>query len=212
MKMRTLLCLAALAAPVVVAACGGGQAEPATPANPSASASEAAASASAAPNASASAEPAASAAPSAAASAAPTAPPGPPGPGDWDKWSHEQKMAYMKSDVMPKAGQLFHDFDPKRYAEPKCALCHGAALVADGSFKMPNPELPKLDVTPAGINKLKTAHAKVFEFMAKQVEPGMAKLIGEEPFDPKTKQGFGCLGCHTTKGSAAGGATKKESK
>ena len=25
----------------------------------------------------------------------------------------------------------------------------------------------------------------------------MAGLIGEPPFDPKTKQGFGCTGCHT---------------
>jgi hypothetical protein len=35
--------------------------------------------------------------------------------------------------------------------------------------------------------------------MEKQVEPTMASLIGEEPFDVKTMKGFGCLGCHTKK-------------
>jgi hypothetical protein len=31
------------------------------------------------------------------------------------------------------------------------------------------------------------------------VEPQMASLLGEEPFDPKTKQGFSCFRCHTQK-------------
>jgi hypothetical protein len=25
----------------------------------------------------------------------------------------------------------------------------------------------------------------------------MADLLGEQPYDPATQQGFGCLGCHT---------------
>jgi hypothetical protein len=108
----------------------------------------------------------------------------------------------MKSDVMPKAGALFHDFDAKRYAEPKCALCHGAGA-ADGSFKMPNPDLPKLDITPAGFKKLKATKPKITDFMVTKVEPQMAALIGEQPFDPKTKEGFGCLGCHTPLEKAA---------
>ena len=36
--------------------------------------------------------------------------------------------------------------------------------------------------------------------MAKQVEPSMAALLGEQPFDMKTKTGFGCMGCHTAQG------------
>ena len=200
MNLRTILCLAALVAPAVVAACGGGQSEPATPPAPSAStSSEPAPSASA----SASAEPVASAAPSAST---PAAPPGPPGPGDWDKWSHDQKLAYMKSDVMPKMGQLFHEFDPKRYDETKCVLCHGSGA-KDGTFTMPNPELPKLDLTPAGFKKLMAKKPKVTEFMAKKVEPQMAALLGEPAYDPKTKEGFGCTGCHTVVDHAAAGKT-----
>ncbi len=176
------------------AACGGG--EPATmpPATPPAP-SEAPA-VSSAPAASAA--PAESAAPAASASAAPAAPSGPPGPGDWDKWSHDQKLDYMKTAVMPKMGGLFHDFDAKRYAEPKCVLCHGSGA-KDGSFKMPNPELPKLDLTPAGMKAMHAKHPAVVEFMAKQVLPTTAGLLGEAPYDPKTQQGFGCLECHTKK-------------
>ena len=42
-------------------------------------------------------------------------------------------------------------------------------------------------------------HPKVFDFMAKQVEPTMASLLGEQPFDSETQEGFGCFGCHTKK-------------
>lgn len=107
-------------------------------------------------------------------------------------------MAYMKSAVAPKMGGLFHDFDAKRYAEPKCTLCHGSGA-KDGSFKMPNPELPKLDVTPAGFKAMQAKSPAVVEFMGKQVVPTMAQLLGEPPYDPKTQKGFGCLECHTKK-------------
>ncbi len=94
-------------------------------------------------------------------------------------------------------GGLFHDFDPKTYAEPKCVLCHGSAAKS-GNFKMPNPELPKLNVAD-GMKGDQKRNPKIFEFMMKQVEPQMAALLGEPPYDPKTKQGFGCFDCHTMK-------------
>jgi hypothetical protein len=197
--MRARFNVVALLAVVLggyAAACGGGGQEAMPPIAPPPP-SEAPAASSAPPAASAppaeSAAPAASAAPSAA-----PAPSGPPGPGDWDKWTHDQKLDYMKTAVMPKMGGLFHDFDAKRYAEPKCVLCHGSGA-KDGTFKMPNPELPKLDLTPAGLKALHTKKAAVFDFMAKQVVPTVAGLLGEQPYDPKTQQGFGCLECHTKK-------------
>lgn len=99
---------------------------------------------------------------------------------------------------MPKMGALFNSYDAKAYAEPKCVLCHGAGA-KDGSFKMPNPDLPKLPTTPADFKKLAAKHPKIFAFMKDQVEPQMAALLGEQPFDMKTGQGFGCYGCHTKK-------------
>jgi hypothetical protein len=180
---------------IAAAACGGGEPPPpvAPPAPSEAPAMSSAPAASAAPAESAA--PTASAAP--AASAAPTTG-GPPKAGEWDAWSHDQKLEYMKTAVMPKMGGLFHDFDAKRYAEPKCALCHGAGA-KDGSFKMPNAGLPKLDVTPAGFKTMQAKHPKIVEFMMKSVEENMADLIGEPAYDPATQKGFGCLGCHTKK-------------
>jgi hypothetical protein len=104
----------------------------------------------------------------------------------------------MKAAVMPKMGALFHDFDAKAFSDPRCGLCHGAGA-KDGSFKMPNPGLPKLPATPDGFKKVHDQKPQVFDFMAKQVVPTMAKLVGEEPFDPATKKGFGCFECHTKK-------------
>jgi hypothetical protein len=104
----------------------------------------------------------------------------------------------MKAAVMPKMGPMFHDFDAKTFAEPRCGLCHGAGA-KDGTFKMPNPGLPKLVATPDGFKKLQAQHPQVFDFMSKQVVPTMANLLGEEPFDPKTQKGFGCFECHTKK-------------
>jgi hypothetical protein len=186
-----------LTAFAAVAACGGAQQEPTTPAPTSASAEPSGASAAEV----ASAAPSASAAPEASAVASasePAAPPGPPGDGDWTgKWSHDWKMAYMKSDVMPKMAELFKGFDAKHYSDMKCKACHGAGA-EDGSFKMPNPELPKLDIKH-GLKADKAKHPKAVKFMMEKVEVQMAGLLGEKPFDMKTKQGFGCLNCHTAK-------------
>jgi hypothetical protein len=193
MNARSIATLAASAIIALAAACGGGEPPPAQPTNPPPSAAPADSTPPAA-----SAAPAASAPPAASAADATPPPPSQPGPGDWDKWSHEQKLAWMKVGVMPKMGPLFHDYDAKAYDEPKCMLCHGAGA-KDGTFKMPNPDLPKLPATEAGLKGLAAKHPKIFGFMAKQVEPTMASLLGEQPYDMKTKQGFNCFGCHTKK-------------
>jgi hypothetical protein len=104
----------------------------------------------------------------------------------------------MKQAVLPKMGGLFHDFDSKRFAEPKCVLCHGAGAKA-GTFKMPNPDLPKLPTSPEELKKLHDKKPQIVDFMVQQVEPTMAGLVGEPVFDPKTGQGFGCFECHTKK-------------
>jgi len=183
-----------LAVLALSAACGGGQAAPVQPAGPAASSPEAPA-ASAAPSASVA--PSASAAPAASAAPSATAAPGAPGPGDWDIWSHEQKMAYMKSTVMPKMGPMFHDLDPKKFSDPKCGLCHGAGA-KDKTFKMPNPALPKLNLADM-MKSDQQKNPKTFDFMVKQVKPQMAQLLGEPEYDPKSGKGFGCLECHTKK-------------
>jgi hypothetical protein len=198
MNHRALACTVALFA--LSAACGGEQPPAAQPTNPPPSASASAAPTEApAPSAAPSAPtaPVASAAPAASASAAPAGPT-PPGPGEWDKWSKDQKLEYMKVAVMPKMGALFHEYDATKYAETRCVLCHGSGAKT-GGFKMPNPDLPKLPAAPAEFKKLHDKFPKMFEFMMQKVEPQMAALLGEEPYDPKTQKGFGCFDCHTMK-------------
>jgi len=97
---------------------------------------------------------------------------------------------------MPKMKQVFQDFDGTKYADFKCTVCHGAGA-KDGSFKMPNPDLPKIPGTLAAFKPYAAKHQKMVEFMGKQVSPTVASLLGEQPFDPKTKSGFGCMECHT---------------
>src|SRR5262245_18662575 len=81
--------------------------------------------------------------PPANAPATAVAPPAPPGKGEWKTWSHERKLAYMKEAVLPREVRYFHVYSPQRFPEITCKTCHGAA-VDDGSYKMPNPALPRL--------------------------------------------------------------------
>jgi hypothetical protein len=167
-----------LAASLPVAfSCGGAQAPAGGPTAPSASAAP---SASVAPTA-----PAASSA--SAAGAAPK----------WHAMNHQQRVDFMKAVVMPKMKTEFAAFDAKRYPSITCATCHGDGA-KDGSFKMPNPKLPKAPSDMAGFNKLMEAKPEMTKFMASKIVPQMAELLGEEPFDPKTGKGFGCHDCHTS--------------
>ena len=102
----------------------------------------------------------------------------------------------MKKTVSPKMHDLFVAVDTPRYGDMSCGTCHGEGAV-EGSFAMPNSGLPKLDLSPAGFEKLSKTNPKMFDFMVKQVEPTMASLIGEKPYDERTKLGFNCFRCHT---------------
>jgi hypothetical protein len=113
----------------------------------------------------------------------------------WADMTFDQRKAYMKTAVLPKAKELFVTFDPVHYANFNCATCHGDGAT-DGKFKMPNPKLPKLPTTPEGFKQLMADKPKVTEFMMKQVKPTMATLLGLPEFTPENKTGFGCMACH----------------
>lgn len=103
----------------------------------------------------------------------------------------EQKLEHMKMVVAPKMAKVFQDADAKKYKSFGCQTCHGAK---GGD---PHKILPKLTMSNGGMEKLQKAKPAAFKFMAEKVVPEMAAALNEKPFDPATKQGFGCAGCHT---------------
>jgi hypothetical protein len=113
----------------------------------------------------------------------------------FDKLSHEDKVKLMKEHMTPEMKTAFQGFDAKKFATFNCKTCHGKDP-AKTKFKMPNPELPKLDVAALRAGKQAPKMAK---FMGDVVEPLGAKIVGQEPYDPKTNKGFGCLECHEQK-------------
>jgi hypothetical protein len=108
--------------------------------------------------------------------------------------SKDEKLALMKTEVMPKMSALFQAHDAGKYKDFKCVVCHGPG-VKEGKFKMPNPGLPKLNAKD-GFKKHKDKDAKTLTFMMTKVVPEMAAILGEKPYNPETKSGFGCAECH----------------
>ena len=115
---------------------------------------------------------------------------------NWKKMDHSERMAYMKKVVLPTMRKEFADFDSKHFAKINCKTCHGAGAT-DDSFKMPNPDLPKLPNSKEGWQKIMEKKADMLKFMKETVKPKMASLLNMPEYDMKTKSGFGCGNCHT---------------
>jgi hypothetical protein len=164
---------------LTLAACGGSPA-PAPEAPPP-------------PPAAPEAPPAAPEAPKAEAPAAPAAPEAPPPPAH-DMWKKEftkdEAVAFMKKNVVPEMEPVFKGYDAKMFDKFSCKTCHGPA------YKDPHEFLPKLVFKDGKITSFEKKPA-ISKFMAEQVVPHMATAMGMKPFDPATKEGFGCGGCHT---------------
>jgi hypothetical protein len=107
-----------------------------------------------------------------------------------DTLSDKDKAAFMKKKVVPPMTKTFQDYDAKKYAEVGCKTCHGP------TFK-PHPAdfLPELHMKGQGLAEMETKPDMV-KFMHEKVAPQMAEILGKKPYDPATKEGFGCTGCH----------------
>ncbi len=138
------------------------------------------------------------AAPTATETAAPTATattPPPPAKKTWKEMNLDERKKFMATEVMPVMSKHFQDFDAKEFAKFECVTCHGDAGKGDkATFKMPNPKLPKLDAKDNF--KKHEKKKKELDFMMQKVTPEMQKILGAQPFDPASGQGFGCGSCH----------------
>ena len=106
--------------------------------------------------------------------------------------SAPEKMKHMKTVVAPHMAKVFQEASAEEYANFGCANCHGPGA-KEGNFEMPSAALPALN------KEEMDEHPEVTKFMAERVVPEMAKLLGEEPYNPETQKGFGCFDCHTKK-------------
>jgi hypothetical protein len=113
----------------------------------------------------------------------------------WPSWSHEKKLAYMKEKVMPAEREIFARFMPLRFASMTCETCHGAGA-RDGSYKMPNPDLPRITGGKGGFTEMIAKEPEVIRFMQQDVGPETGKLLGYPVFDMEKHVGFSCYQCH----------------
>jgi acetone carboxylase gamma subunit len=116
----------------------------------------------------------------------------------------DQRIEFMKTTVLPRAKTLFVAFDPK-FQNMNCETCHGDGA-KDGTWKLPNPKIHALpnseELFVAWVQK-SPDEARWAQFMATQLEPEVAKMVGKTPFNPQTKTGdFGCSVCHTLSATA----------
>ena len=163
-------------------ACGGSDPAPQSPSAPGPAASSTAAPP---PQATDSAP---TPAPASSASAAPAVADSQP----FDSLSDDKKAEVMMTKVVPNVGKLFKEHNPQKFEKFGCATCHGPQKKDD-----PRKVLPKLTFSNGGYEKLSKSKPEMMKFMAEKVLPTMAEALGEKPYDPATKQGFGCAGCHT---------------
>ena len=115
-------------------------------------------------------------------------------PAKWsDALTRDQQVAFMKTHVVPKMAPVFQAANAERYKEFGCKTCHGP------EFKDHPPEfLPPLVVKDGQITAF-AEKPEISKFMAEKVVPEMAAIMGMPPYNPETKQGFGCGACHQIK-------------
>jgi len=113
----------------------------------------------------------------------------------WSAMDRDQRRQFMADVVLPTMTEIFQTFDPERYADVRCTLCHGDNA-RDVQFHMPNTLHPlDLEAFPTPESEDPRV-ARYAELMFTQVTPKMVELLGVPPFDPETHEGFGCFNCH----------------
>jgi hypothetical protein len=113
-------------------------------------------------------------------------------PPSWPTLSWEDRHTTMTFTVLPNMGRAWQKFPKSDAPTLTCRSCHGAK--AEGTrYKMPNPNLPKLDPAHMPSKTSSDANeARWATFMIDEVVPQMTSLMDTTP-------SFGCFNCHTKK-------------
>ena len=113
---------------------------------------------------------------------------------EWSQLTWEERHDRMTWLVLPNMARLFQRLGGTEHPTLTCETCHGVAAEAAG-YRMPRAlPLPKAEAAPGTLNS--RAHGQDGEGGVDEVTVTMARLLGKQPYDPATKEGFGCLGCH----------------
>jgi hypothetical protein len=140
----------------------------------------------------------------AACAGSPASPPTAPQPSAkaWKDMTRHERGRYMGEVVLPRMRTLFQSFDAQHFAVVNCAMCHGPGA-EDRTFRMPNEALPRLPDNAAGFQALAREKPEWMRFMAEQVRPQMAALLGKEEIDMRNPKpdAFGCRNCHVLGGA-----------
>jgi hypothetical protein len=107
-----------------------------------------------------------------------------------DDMPTKDKAEFMKKKVLPAMSKTFQEYDAKKYEKFSCKTCHGADMKPK-----PVDALPELHFKAGKLTEADT-NPDIVKFMHEKVAPGMADIFGKKPYDPATKEGFGCNGCH----------------
>jgi hypothetical protein len=139
----------------------------------------------------------------AACAGSPASPPAGPQPSakSWKGMTRHERGQYMGEVVLPRMKALFQGFDAQHFAVVDCATCHGPGA-EDRTFRMPNGALSRLPDNAAGFQALAREKPQWMRFMAEQVRPQMAALLGKEEIDMRNPKpdAFGCRNCHVLGG------------
>jgi hypothetical protein len=95
---------------------------------------------------------------------------------------HDQRIELMKTHVIPTITPVFQRHEPKKFAVVDCKTCH-----AEADWKMPNTELPQLDVSDLG-----EFDPRDVEWMKNEIVPTMRGILR----DPALR----CGRCHPLRG------------
>src|SRR6476469_1535595 len=96
-----------------------------------------------------------------------------PAPAAWKDMNLDQRVEFMKREVMPKSKAIFVAFDEKKYKDMDCVTCHGDG-VADGSYEMPNPKIKALPATADAFMAWVSQDAEAARYakmMSQELEP-----------------------------------------
>ena len=112
--------------------------------------------------------------------------------------TYDDKLVFMGTTVFSAMDKLFKEHDKTRFEKFACENCHGVLDPKKGEEKYKMPSAIALD--PKNLPKNDDPkHGAIAKFMREKVLPDFIKIMGFQAYDPATKKGFGCFGCHKTK-------------